>query len=97
MSLEEKFRARFVATATERLARVARTLETRRGDPALDEVASELHALSGEASLLGAAEIADLSREAERAARTRQPVELQRVLGRLEVAVFAHEIGGGGT
>lgn len=61
-----RLRGRLVQTAEQRLAR-ARTLleaEALQGKA----IASELHALAGEASLIGADEMADAARAAERAA-----------------------------
>ncbi len=58
--IREKFMPRFRAIAEERLQRLGALEVT----PAL--AASELHALAGEASILGLPELASLARAAER-------------------------------
>src|SRR4051794_21869595 len=63
-----RFRERFLESAHKRLSR-ARTLSTSESSNAA-ALASELHALAGEASVLGLDEVAQLARNGERAARS---------------------------
>jgi HPt (histidine-containing phosphotransfer) domain-containing protein len=97
VSLHEKFREQFVATATERFQTITRALEGPQSNAMLDGVASELHTLGGEASLLGALDIADLARHGEEAARERRRADLRAVLDQLEVAIFAQDLARSGT
>jgi len=65
--IREKFLPRFLASARERLARAARLVAE--GDTAAPSIASDLHTIAGEASIMGLHEIAAMARDAERAAR----------------------------
>jgi HPt (histidine-containing phosphotransfer) domain-containing protein len=66
--LWQRFRARFIETTEKRLDRARAIIA--RGDPANDALASELHALAGEASILGVDTMASMARAAERAAKS---------------------------
>jgi HPt (histidine-containing phosphotransfer) domain-containing protein len=66
--LWEQFRERFIQSSEVRLIR-ARAIVAG-GDPANDALASELHALAGEASVLGVEGLAKMARAAERAAKS---------------------------
>jgi HPt (histidine-containing phosphotransfer) domain-containing protein len=67
-SILERFLPRLVETARARLER-ARAALARADAAALAEVATEMHALAGEAAMLELAEIARIAREAEAAGR----------------------------
>ena len=66
--LTEKYLARFVALASERIKRAAEMAAERRRDRA-DAVVHDLHALGGESGLLGLEGVIDVARKAEEAAR----------------------------
>ncbi len=68
--LRNRFLPRFVQSGRER---VRRALEACAGDVRLDVVATELHALAGEAVLLELREIVSLARAAESTARSPSP------------------------
>jgi HPt (histidine-containing phosphotransfer) domain-containing protein len=63
-----KFRERFFQSSETRLGRARAIIAS--GDPANDALASELHALAGEASVLGVETMARIAREAERTAKS---------------------------
>jgi HPt (histidine-containing phosphotransfer) domain-containing protein len=63
-----RFRDRFLDSSEHRLQRARAIIAS--GDPANDALASELHALAGEASVLGVESMAKMAREAERAAKS---------------------------
>jgi hypothetical protein len=92
MDPRESFRAAFIETAERRRDRVIELLERPDGAE-LRSAASELHCLSGEASMLDFARIADLSRVAGRAAKTGDQETLRRVMGDLAVAIEAVRAG----
>ncbi len=66
--LWHRFRDRFLESSESRLNRARAIIAS--GDPANDALASELHALAGEASVLGVETMARMAREAERAAKS---------------------------
>jgi len=66
--LWHRFRDRFLESSEHRLKRARAIIAS--GDPANDALASELHALAGEASVLGVEGMARMAREAERAAKS---------------------------
>ena len=65
--LWQQFRTRFIESTTTRLQRARAIIAG--GDPANDALASELHALAGEASILGVEGMAKIARDAERTAK----------------------------
>jgi HPt (histidine-containing phosphotransfer) domain-containing protein len=65
--LLEKFLPRFLETAGRRVARVESELATPEPSPAV--VLHEMHAVAGEAGLIGLPELAHLAREGEKTVR----------------------------
>jgi HPt (histidine-containing phosphotransfer) domain-containing protein len=84
--LRRKFMPRFVAMGRERAQRARESCEGR-----LDLAAAEMHALAGEAALLGLGEIDVLAREGERAARQKQSQECVRILAEIDEALATAE------
>ncbi len=66
--LRARFLPRFLSTARERLARARTSLEA---DGTGGGLAGELHALAGEASILGLSRVSELARRGENTARGR--------------------------
>ncbi len=66
--LWHRFRDRFLESTATRLVRARAIIAS--GDAANDALASELHALAGEASVLGADTMARIARNAEREAKS---------------------------
>jgi HPt (histidine-containing phosphotransfer) domain-containing protein len=66
--LWQRFRERFLHSTETRLLRARAIIAS--GDPANDALASELHALAGEASVLGVEGIAKMARAAEDVAKS---------------------------
>jgi HPt (histidine-containing phosphotransfer) domain-containing protein len=66
--LWQRFRERFLHSTETRLHRARAIIAS--GDPANDALASELHALAGEASVLGVEAIARMARAAEDVAKS---------------------------
>lgn len=86
MELRESFRAHFLQIAWQRHARIADFVQ--RGDAVeLRSAASELHCLSGEASMLDFGAVADLARHAEQAAREGERPRLAELIADLYVAI----------
>jgi HPt (histidine-containing phosphotransfer) domain-containing protein len=93
MEMRESFRAPFVAMAWQRHARIADLVS--RGDVAeLRSAASELHCLSGEASMLDFKGVAEAARLAEKAAKEGDRDALPELVAKLQVAIKAIEDGG---
>jgi HPt (histidine-containing phosphotransfer) domain-containing protein len=86
MDPREMFRAQFVETARRRCEHVGNVLER---DPRA--AASELHCLSGEASMLDFGKVSDLASVAEQAARGGDAARVRVLLEELAVAVRAVE------
>lgn len=80
-----KLRDRLIQTAHERLTRALALLDA--DAPQVKAVASELHALAGEASLVGADEMADFARDAERAANAGDPARVRAAIADVEGAL----------
>jgi HPt (histidine-containing phosphotransfer) domain-containing protein len=80
--LRRRFLPRFVRTGRERAQRAREACGTR-----LDLVAAELHALAGEAALLGLGDIDQLAREGERAARQKISEDCVKTLTKIEAAL----------
>jgi HPt (histidine-containing phosphotransfer) domain-containing protein len=80
--LWRRFLPRFVRTGRERARRAREACGER-----LDVVATELHALAGEAALLGVGDIDRLAREGERAARKKIPDECAKALAAIEAVL----------
>lgn len=94
MELRETFRAPFLKTAWQRHTRIADW--ALRGELAeLRSAASELHCLSGEASMLDFVVVAEIARIAELAARGGQKDRLRTLVDDLKVAIRAVENGEG--
>lgn len=93
MELRESFRAPFLTMAWQRHGRIADLVN--RGDLAeLRSAASELHCLSGEASMLDFKEVAEAAREAEKVAREGDRDALLKLVAKLRAAIEAVENGG---
>ena len=80
--LRIRFLARFIEDGHDRARRASEACGRR-----FDLAAGELHALAGEAALLGLARIDDLARRAERAARRKSTDECTRILGEIDRAL----------
>jgi HPt (histidine-containing phosphotransfer) domain-containing protein len=94
MDLRESFRAPFLAMAWQRFTRVSDLFD--RGDLAeFRSAASELHCLSGEASMLDFAAVAHVARLAEKAAREGERDRLAELIDELRAAIKAVENGAG--
>ena len=86
MELRESFRAPFLQMAWQRHGRIADFVQ--RGELAeLRSAASELHCLSGEASMLDFGVVADLARHAEQAAREGDRAKLVKLVAELHAAI----------
>ena len=88
--LRTRFLARFIEDGHDRARRAGEACGQR-----FDLAAGELHALAGEAALLGLARIDDLARRAERAARQKSSDECTRILGEIDRALTELAIGDG--
>ena len=87
------FRAPYLQRAWQRHGRIADLVG--RGDAAeLRSAASELHCLSGEASMLDFGVVADLARHAEEAAREGDRPRLSKLIADLHTAIEAVQAGG---
>jgi HPt (histidine-containing phosphotransfer) domain-containing protein len=86
MELRESFRAPFLQLAWQRHSRIA-DLVARADSAELRSAASELHCLSGEASMLDFTTVADLARFAEKAAREGNRSELTRLVAELHTEI----------
>jgi HPt (histidine-containing phosphotransfer) domain-containing protein len=94
MELRESFRAPFLQTAWQRHTRIADLIS--RGELAeLRSAASELHCLSGEASMLDFTSVAEAARDLEHAARENDRTRLPELVRALHAAIKVVE--GGGT
>jgi len=69
MEMRESFRAPFLEMAWKRHTRIAELVRGAAEAPELRSAASELHCLSGEASMLAFTDVADIARDAEVAAK----------------------------
>jgi len=67
--LQARFLPRFVKTASERLDRCRALLDRRDDSATPSKLREELHALAGEAAMMGFGELGDAAREGEHAAR----------------------------
>ncbi|MBX3216111.1 MAG: Hpt domain-containing protein [Labilithrix sp.] len=93
MELRETFRAPFLQMAWQRHGRIAELVG--RGEAAeLRSAASELHCLSGEASMLAYEDVAEAARVAEKAARESDHGRLVGLVADLRVAIQAVENDG---
>jgi HPt (histidine-containing phosphotransfer) domain-containing protein len=86
MDPREMFRTQFVETARTRCAQVGSVIERDQG-----AAASELHCLSGEASMLDFGKVSDLASVAEQAARSGDVPRVRKLLEELAVAIRAVE------
>lgn len=93
MEWRESFRKPFLDMAHQRHERIADWV-SRGEDAELRSAASELHCLSGEASMLDYGDVAEAARLAEEAAREGDRVGLAKLVGELWVAIKAVEAGG---
>lgn len=94
MELRETFRAPFLTMARQRHSRILDLVG--RGEIAeLRSAASELHCLSGEASMLAFEDVAETARLAENAARDGNHQQLVELVTQLGVAISGVENGGG--
>lgn len=94
MELRETFRAPFLKTAWQRHTRIA-DLALRGELAELRSAASELHCLSGEASMLDFVVVAEIARVAELAARGGDREKLKALVQDLGTAIRAVESGEG--
>jgi HPt (histidine-containing phosphotransfer) domain-containing protein len=86
MDLRESFRGPFLEMAWQRHGRIAELVS--RGEMAeIRSAASELHCLSGEASMLDFGDVADIARHAEEAARTGDHARLVKLVTDLRAAI----------
>lgn len=93
MELRESFRAPFLTLAWQRHTRIAELVG--RGEVAeLRSAASELHCLSGEASMLDFGDVAETARLAEKAAREGDHDAVSKLVAKLHAAIKAVESGG---
>lgn len=86
MELRESFRGPFLQMAWQRHGRIAE-LVGRAEAADLRSAASELHCLSGEASMLDFGAVADLARHAEQAAREGDRPRLVKLVAELHSAI----------
>ena len=86
MELRESFRAPFLQLAWQRHGRIAE-LVGRDDVGELRSAASELHCLSGEASMLDFGAVADIARHAEEAARQGDRPRLSKLIADLHAAI----------
>jgi HPt (histidine-containing phosphotransfer) domain-containing protein len=94
MEMRESFRAPFLQMAWQRHTRIADLVN--RGDASeLRSAASELHCLSGEASMLDFRKVADVARYAEKAAREGDYERLVALVTELHAAIKKVENGEG--
>ena len=92
MELRESFREPFLQIARQRHTRIAELVG--RGDVGeLRSAASELHCLSGEASMLDFGDVAEICRVAENAARTGDHATLTKLVVDLHRAIKEVEAG----
>jgi HPt (histidine-containing phosphotransfer) domain-containing protein len=94
MKLRDSFRGPFLEMAWQRQTRIADLVG--RGEIAeLRSAASELHCLSGEASMLDFASVASAARIAEKAAREGNRDQLAELVAAIHAALKDVEGGGG--
>ena len=93
MELRETFRAPFLEMAWQRHGRIVELLK-RDEVGELRSAASELHCLSGEASMLDFGKVADVARYAEKAAREGDRSRLNQLMPELLAAIQAVEAEG---
>lgn len=86
------FRTQFVETARRRCEHVGSVL-----DRDASAAASELHCLSGEASMLDFGKVSDLASVAEQAARANDAARVRTLLAELATAILAVEQRSEGT
>lgn len=95
MELRESFRAPFLQLAWQRHGRIAELVES--GEAAEHRsIASELHCLSGEASMLDFGVVAELARHGEQAARAGDRPRLVKLVAELHAAIKDVETEGTG-
>lgn len=87
MEMRESFRAPFLEMAWKRHTRIAELVRGAAEAPEMRSAASELHCLSGEASMLAFSRVADVAREAEAAAREGDPQRVRRLVMDLADAI----------
>jgi len=93
MELRESFRAPFLQLAWQRHGRVVELVSRGEGSE-LRSAASELHCLSGEASMLDFKTVAELARVAEKAARDGDRALVQKLVAELHTAIKGVETEG---
>ncbi len=93
MEWRESFRGPFLEMAHQRHRRIADWV-SRGEDAELRSAASELHCLSGEASMLDYGDVAESARVAEEAARKGDRINLAKHVSELWAAIKAVESGG---
>lgn len=94
MDLRESFRAPFLQMAWRRHERIVELVGHGEGT-GLRSAASELHCLSGEASMLDFADVAALARSGEKAAKDGDVAGLSKLVTDLRAAIEAIEVGSG--
>lgn len=95
MELRETFRAPFLQMAWQRHTRIVDLL-AKDGGSELRSAASELHCLSGEASMLDFKNVAELARIAEQSARAGDRTHVLALVDDLRVALRGLEKEGSG-
>jgi HPt (histidine-containing phosphotransfer) domain-containing protein len=89
MEMRESFRAPFLEMAWKRHTRIAELVGGAADAPELRSAASELHCLSGEASMLAFTKVADIARDAEVAAKEGDKDRVRRLVMDLADAIKA--------
>ena len=93
MELRESFRAPFLQMAWQRHSRIADLVGRGEGSE-LRSAASELHCLSGEASMLDFKNVAEIARIAEKAARDGDRPLVVKLVAELHAAIKGVETEG---
>lgn len=93
MEMRESFRGPFLEMAWKRHTRIAELVRGAADAPELRSAASELHCLSGEASMLAFNGVADVARDAELAAKSGDTTRVRTLVNALadEISAVAAE------
>jgi len=96
MELRESFRAPFLQLAWQRYTRIVESLgKGEKGEVSeLRSAASELHCLSGEASMLDFKNVAELARVGEKAAREGDRAQVTKLVTEIHTALKSIEAEG---
>jgi HPt (histidine-containing phosphotransfer) domain-containing protein len=89
MDMRDSFRGPFLEMAWKRHTRIAELVRGAADAPELRSAASELHCLSGEASMLAFTRVADIARDAEVAAKAGDKDGVRRLVMDLADAIKA--------